>query len=63
MPYKTRVQRAYLAEDALEKLEREIGALQYDLKHAVSLLEEAEIERKIELLQAEYRMIQNSIGL
>jgi hypothetical protein len=63
MSYRTRAQRAYLAEDALEKLESEIGALQYDLKQAVSIHEQDEIERKINALQSEYRMILNSIGL
>jgi hypothetical protein len=63
MSYRTRAQRANLAEYDLEKLENEIGALQYDLKQAVSVHAQEEIERKIEALQSQYRMILNSIGI
>lgn len=63
MSYRTRAQRATLAEYDLEKLDNEIGALQYDLKQAVSVHDQEEIERKIEVLQSQYRMILNSIGI
>ena len=63
MTYLKRAKRATLAEYNLEKLEDQIGALQYDLQQAVSIYEQEEIERKIAELQAQYRMIVNSMDL
>jgi hypothetical protein len=63
MTYLKRAKRATLAEYNLEKLEDQIGALQYDLQQAVSIHEQEEIERKIAELQAQYRMIVNSMDL
>lgn len=59
----SKIKRMELMETNMERLEREIGALQYDLIQAVSVAEQEEIERKIETLQAEYRMILNAFEL
>jgi hypothetical protein len=63
MTYLKRAKRATLAEYNLEKLEDQIGSLQYDLQQAVCIYEQEEIERKIAELQAQYRMIVNSMDL
>lgn len=50
-------------QNAMELIENEIGALRFDLKNANSIAEEEAIEEKIEMLQAEYRMILNAMDL